>query len=201
MAVLTSRHLGGAVADLKITFTLSDRDVAHLRRVMRHATTAVRAQNEPDIVAKAGELATSVREAKPPKYVLERVEKLETIVEMAGDKSWNLPANIRRKVIGALGYFANPTDLIPDQVPGLGFLDDAIMIELVAQDLRHEMKAYREFCSFRESAEQRPWTRVGHDALDQRLVAKRRRLREKVKERNQADRERAQQGRGLRRLW
>lgn len=189
------------MADLKITFTLSDRDVAHLRRVMRHATAAARTLSEADIVAKAGELASSVREAKPPRYVVERVEKLETIVSMAADEDWNLPANVRRKVIGALGYFANPADLIPDQVPGLGFLDDAIMIELVAQDLRHEMRAYREFCSFRDSAEQRPWTRVGHDSLDRRLVAKRRRLREKVKERNQADRDRAQQGRGLRRLW
>lgn len=189
------------MADLKITFSLSDRDVAHLRRVMRHATAAARTLGESDIVARARSLAASVREAKPPRYVVERVEKLETIVSMAADDSWNLPANVRRKVIGALGYFANPADLIPDQVPGLGFLDDAIMIELVVQDLRHEMKAYREFCSFRDSAEQRPWTRVGHDALERRLVAKRRRLREKIRERSDADRERARNGGALRRLW
>ena len=115
------------MADLKITFTLRDKDVTHLRRVMRHATTAARGLSESDIVARARELSATVREAKPPRYVLERVEQLETIVDMAEDESWELPASVRRKVIGALGYFANPSDLIPDQVPGLGFLDVSLI--------------------------------------------------------------------------
>ena len=42
----------------------------------------------------------------------------------------------RRRVLEALAYFADPSDLVPDQIPGLGLLDDAIMVELVAQELR-----------------------------------------------------------------
>jgi uncharacterized membrane protein YkvA (DUF1232 family) len=189
------------MAELKITFTLSDKDVAYLRRIMRRATAAAKTQSEDDIVRRASGMANSVREAKPPKYVIERVEKLETIVQMSQDKEWALPGHVKKKVLGALGYFANPADLIPDQIPGLGFLDDAIMIELVAQDLRHETKAYREFCGFRESAVQRPWTKVGRESLERRLKTKRTRLRQQVREKEEADRERAKAGKSLLRLW
>jgi hypothetical protein len=49
-------------------------------------------------------------------------------------------------------YFAEPVDLIPDQVPGVGFLDDAIMVELVVQEIRPELDAYADFCRYRESS-------------------------------------------------
>jgi uncharacterized membrane protein YkvA (DUF1232 family) len=59
------------------------------------------------------------------------------------------------RVLTALAYFADPADLIPDHVPGLGFMDDAIMVELVTRELKHELDAYRDFCGFREREEAR----------------------------------------------
>jgi uncharacterized membrane protein YkvA (DUF1232 family) len=183
------------MADLRITFTLSDKDVAHLRRIMRRAAAAAREKDEATIVRSALRMAGSVRAAKPPEYVLQRVDKLETIVELAQDKDWQLPAPVRRKVLAALTYFCNPTDLIPDAVPGLGFLDDAVMIELVAQELKHETRAYQEFVRFRKSAEQRPWTTAGKASLESRLVNKRKQLRARV------DKQQAEGPGGLRSLF
>ena len=51
--------------------------------------------------------------------------------------------------MSALAYFAEPEDLIPDDIPGLGFLDDAIMIELICRELRHEIEAYQDFRDYR----------------------------------------------------
>ena len=34
------------------------------------------------------------------------------------------PAWARNVVVGALGYFIFPVDLIPDMLPGVGFIDD-----------------------------------------------------------------------------
>ncbi|CAH0344562.1 YkvA family protein [Bacillus sp. CECT 9360] len=35
-----------------------------------------------------------------------------------------VPAKVKATIIGALGYFILPLDLIPDLVPGIGFTDD-----------------------------------------------------------------------------
>lgn len=169
--------------ELKVTFTLRKEDVAHLKRILRRASAAAKRESEEKIVAGALEMAEQVRKANPPAYVVQRVDKLETIVAMARDADWALPRSVKTKVLTALAYFTNPTDLIPDPVPGLGFLDDAIMIELVARDLRHEIKGYNDFRRFRESAEQRPWTTVGRAALERRLADRRRQIRAKIQER------------------
>jgi uncharacterized membrane protein YkvA (DUF1232 family) len=56
----------------------------------------------------------------------------------------------RAHILDALAYFADPDDIIPNRVPGVGHLDDAITIELVARELTHEIEAYRDFCEYRE---------------------------------------------------
>ncbi len=76
-----------------------------------------------------------------------------------------------------MAYFAEPADMIPDQIPGIGFLDDVIMVELVVENLEPEITAYIEFCKFRSAEEARRKnqgldTHVGRDdwLADQRAV-------------------------------
>ena len=65
-----------------------------------------------------------------------------------------------------LAYFTEPEDLIPDHIPGLGFLDDAIMIELVVRELRHEIEAYEDFCRYREKIRSEQGRRKGVSRAD-----------------------------------
>jgi hypothetical protein len=92
-------------------------------------------------------------------------------------------------VLQALAYFAEQTDLVPDQIPGLGLLDDAIMIELVAQELAPELEAYRAFCRFRED----DLERQGVDTAERRrrLQAERRAMYARMEMRRE---ERARRG-------
>jgi uncharacterized membrane protein YkvA (DUF1232 family) len=74
----------------------------------------------------------------------------DTLTRMLEDEEWKLDGEHRQRVFQALAYFAEPADLVPDQIRGLGFLDDAVMVELVVQELRPEIDAYEAFCRFRE---------------------------------------------------
>ena len=60
-------------------------------------------------------------------------------------------------MLAALAYFSNPEDLIPDHIPGLGFLDDAIMVKFIEEEFKHELWGYRKFRKLRDVSEQRPW--------------------------------------------
>ena len=48
-------------------------------------------------------------------------------------------------------YFAVAKDLIPDKIPGIGLLDDALVAELVMRELKHEVTGYRDFCEYRNN--------------------------------------------------
>lgn len=51
-------------------------------------------------------------------------------------KSDELPLTYKAMIIGALGYFITPLDLIPDLLPGTGFVDDATVLLMVLKQLK-----------------------------------------------------------------
>ena len=89
------------------------------------------------------------------------MNQLETMIGMVVDHGWQLEEEDSRRVLLALSYFSEPQDLIPDDIPALGFLDDAIMVDLVSRELMHEIEAYRDFVVFRAAESHR----LGEDAM------------------------------------
>ncbi len=73
------------------------------------------------------------------------------------DAGFALPTEDPTNVLAALTYFASPDEIVPDNVPVLGLLDDAIMIELCVRELQHETEPYRNFRSWRDNEASRRW--------------------------------------------
>jgi len=135
---------------MRETFELQPDDLKHFRLIMRDAREAAKSLPPEEILKAAKSLLREIEDAKVPNFIEERLKRLRTLIGMVEDDEWRLPQEETTRVLNALTYFAEPEDLIPDHIPGLGFLDDAIMIELVARELRHEIEAYDDFCAFRE---------------------------------------------------
>lgn len=169
---------------MRISFELDDNDLKHFRLIMNEARKAARRLSPEDIVAAAEDLLTEVPKADAPGFIIERLERLRLMIGMLSDIEWRLPHQDATRVLNALAYFAEPEDLIPDHIPGLGFLDDAIMIELVMRELKHEMEAYQDFCDYRErlvrsgdgsSASREGWLDTRRKELQARMRRRRRR--------------------------
>lgn len=135
---------------LTLTLTLTERDLEHFAASIASARAAVAGKSPAEIAEAAGVLLARARGSVVSEFVADRLDLLETLTSMIADSAWSLPAEDLERVVGALAYFADPRDLIPDQVPVLGFVDDAIAIELAARELRHEIEAYDDFCEFRQ---------------------------------------------------
>ena len=139
---------------LRISFELDENDLKHFRLIMQEARRAASRLPPEDIVAAAEELLASGEMSTAPGFILDRLQNLRLMIRMLSDLEWRLPHQEATRVLNALAYFAEPEDLIPDSIPGLGFLDDAIMIELVVRELKHEIEAYRDFCEYRDRMRQ-----------------------------------------------
>ena len=107
---------------------------------------------------------------------------------MLEDTVWKLPGEDRERIKNALAYFADPDDLIPDDVPGFGLLDDAVVIDLVcgALALKHDMEAYDDFCKYREAEEQRRG-KTPKTSPEQWLESRRLQLQDRMRRRRIAD--------------
>ena len=141
---------------LNITFTLSDRDLQHFQQVIDRAKSAMKDDHSAQEIEQAAKQLIIDAKAKGlPDFIADRLAKLQVVIDMLGDGEWQLGEAERERVLSAMMYFCDPDDLIPDDVPGLGFLDDAIYVDLMTQELKSEIGSYEEFCQFRVEEENR----------------------------------------------
>ncbi|MBT8108557.1 MAG: DUF1232 domain-containing protein [Gammaproteobacteria bacterium] len=102
---------------------------------------------------------------------------------MLGDEDWQLPAEDRERLLATFVYFADPEDILPDDVPIIGYLDDVIIIELVARELTHVREAYDDFCTFRDDFEKTQGKGVDPVIRRDRLDRRRQHLHQRMRRR------------------
>jgi uncharacterized membrane protein YkvA (DUF1232 family) len=171
---------------LKLTIELSNTDLDHFRREMRAARSVAKERGEDEVITASEALLGKVETEAAPEFIRDRLQRIKVLVDMLRDTEWGLPDAERGRVLTALAYFCEPEDIIPDEVPGLGLLDDAIMVELVVRELRHEIEAYEDFCNYRADHEssdtdvdRKEWISARRQALQSRMRNRRRRERER----------------------
>ncbi len=157
---------------ISLNFELNDRDLEHFHGAMAAAKKAAEHKSPEEIIDCAGRLLADAQKVHIPDFIKDRLLRLDDMIAMVRDEAYTLPAEDCQRVLSALVYFCDPKDVIPDSVEVLGFLDDAIMIELCVRDLKHELEAYDDFCDFRQHEAARRGLapdKVGHaDWLDAR---------------------------------
>ncbi|HEX7768812.1 MAG TPA: YkvA family protein [Dokdonella sp.] len=134
---------------LAITIELGDADLQHFISAMQRAQQEAKNLSPREVTDAASRMLVDGRKVALPQFIAERLGKLDSMIAMTHDEGFSLPEEDRQRVLACLTYFANPQDIIPDSVPVLGFLDDAIMIELCVRELQHEIEAYEDFIAYR----------------------------------------------------
>jgi uncharacterized membrane protein YkvA (DUF1232 family) len=134
---------------LTVTLEISDQELEHFRLLMLGARSRAERLTQEEIAASAVAEVERLRATAHSPFVARRINCVGRLVAMLEDPEWALPDPERLRVLDGLAYVAEANDLVPDNVPVLGLLDDAIMLELVLRELKPELDGYEEFDAFR----------------------------------------------------
>lgn len=160
---------------LRISFNLGDADLKHFEEVAQQAQASTKELSAETVIAAARDVLDAADKAHLAEFVKERFSRLRQVLSMAVDSQWPMGVQDHQRIINALACIGG----VPEPAGGAkaGFLDHAIMIELISRDLEHDLAAYRDFCKYRDSLANRR-NRSGEDFSAQReqLLRQRREL-------------------------
>ena len=170
---------------LKLAFELSDRDLRYFRQSLKLSREAVRDADEQEIVDAIKHVLEEIRSNEPlPDFVAERIPVLELFIQMLADDEWQLPNADRERLLAMFVYFSDPEDILPDDIPVIGYLDDVIIIELVTRELGHVRDSYDDFCHFRHDFDGRHGKEIDGAIRRDRLDRKRQQLHQRMQRRS-----------------
>lgn len=170
---------------MKLSFELSERDLRYFRQALRQSREAVRDAEEQEIVDAIRQVLDEIRNTRPlPDFVAQRLPAVDTMVDMLVDEEWRLPKGDRERLLAMFIYFCDPEDLLPDNIPVIGYLDDVIIIELIMRELQHVREAYDDFCRFRDAFDSEHGDTVDPAIRRDRLDRRRQQLHQRMKRRS-----------------
>jgi uncharacterized membrane protein YkvA (DUF1232 family) len=173
---------------LKLSFELTDRDLQYFREALQQSRAAVRDAEESEIIEAIRQVLDDIRSNEPlPDFVAQRLPQLETMIQMLSDDEWLLPADMRERLLATFVYFGDPEDILPDDIPVIGYLDDVIILELVALELTHVREAYTDFCDYREEFDAKMGKEVDGAIRRDRLDKERQLLHKRMRDRSGRD--------------
>lgn len=134
---------------MRISLEFEPADIERLNAALARARRAAACADEIDVIEAAKYALDHLNTAGTPTFVRKRVVEVQKLIVMLEDEAWALSGEERSDIVGTLVYFSDPDDLIPDEIEVIGLLDDAILLELLLQRMRHVRRAYADFCTFR----------------------------------------------------
>lgn len=87
-----------------------------------------------------------------PAFVESRMQAWDHLRQLAADEDWHAAPEVLERTKALSEYIDNPEDVLPDHLPSIGLLDDALLVDVALQNLRSELADYESFCHFRQVA-------------------------------------------------
>ncbi len=100
-------------------------------------------------LGEAREKITHARSQDNDSFIVEQLNTMEIMLKMLGDSKWIISEEESRLIQSAVKYFIDDDDVIPDDIPGIGYLDDCIVVDNTAAEIEDMLDDYMHFCRSR----------------------------------------------------
>lgn len=85
----------------------------------------------------------------PQKDISEKITMVATFSELVlkyiKKEYTSIPIASIVAILGALIYFVNPADIVPDTIPGVGYVDDAVVIGICVKFINSDLKDFNDW--------------------------------------------------------
>ena len=126
-------------------FRLNSRDLERFNQLLARLGRKQAPLACDQLVTAARELTAAATDSAAPACILQRLKWAETAAQMVADRGWEPVNEALEPTHLILGYVRDHEDLIPDWLPQVGRLDDAIVIDTAWPGLASEVDCYVDF--------------------------------------------------------
>jgi|GEM_PF-512804 len=78
-------------------------------------------------------------------WITNLLERVRALYDMLRDRDFSISLKTKGLVAAALLYFVLPTDIVPDFIPGIGYVDDALVLSTLWKLIGEEIEGYMLF--------------------------------------------------------
>ncbi len=123
------------------TLNLSNEVTTHFRSLLDQWPEL----DKGHVVSKAKTALKEMYRLQNVSYIKQRIDGLNAMINMLSDDHWKLSVNDKQFLLTTLHYFVENDDIIPDDTPVIGYLDDCIVIDMAKDQLNDELRLYHQY--------------------------------------------------------
>gem|GEM_PF-142730 len=131
-----------------VSFT--EADLAHFNESVTRVAPGTPQLDGTQIAGAARRLARAVGEGSQARFIQFRLRRAGEVRALLSDNAWGCDETLRQRMSDLIAYIDGTQRLIPDDVPVIGGLDAALLVDFAMEALRPELDQYADFCRYRQ---------------------------------------------------
>lgn len=128
-----------------VSIDIDDQVKEHFNKFIEEHGTNINHDDVKEALVKVDEVRANCTDG----YVVDQVGCLQMMLSMVEDDTWVIADSNKEKINATIKYFIDDNDVIPDHIPGIGYVDDCIVIDGTMDAVEEEMMEYKDFCRAR----------------------------------------------------
>lgn len=126
-------------------FDLDDRRIDHFNSLLLRLDRARQILAPDQLVSAARAVVAAAGGGRAPAAIRQRMRRAAAVGLMAGDRQWRSSDEAGEHAGLVMDYVRSRSDLIPDALPAIGRLDDAIVVDTAWPQLAPELDDYLDY--------------------------------------------------------
>ncbi len=138
----------------EVTLQFSENDLRAFNQCAQRIAPGTPALGADQLAAAARRLARAIGEGNESRFIQIRMRRAGEVRAILMDAGWTVDPIVVGRMQDLIGYLDGPVALVPLDVPAVGGLDRALLVDMAMEGLRAELDEYADFCRYRAAEAQ-----------------------------------------------